>query len=68
MENVVYEIAVAPLERYLRQLDIPDASQLYRRVEFDFLWKTQLKSKPLWLETCGQEACFWVIQMGRTKS
>ena len=37
MENVVYEIAVAPLERYLRQLDIPDASQLYRRVELDFL-------------------------------
>lgn len=37
MENVVYEIAVAPLERYLRQLGIPDASQLYARVELDFL-------------------------------
>lgn len=37
MENIVYEIAVAPLERYLRQFGIPDASQLYRRVELDFL-------------------------------
>lgn len=26
MENVVYEKAVAPLERYLRQFGIPDAS------------------------------------------
>lgn len=37
IENVVYELSVAPLERYLRQLSIPDASQLYRRVEIDFL-------------------------------
>lgn len=37
VENVVYELSVAPLERYLRQLGIPDGSQLYRRVELDFL-------------------------------
>ena len=37
MKNVVYEAAVAPIEGYLRQLDIPDASELYRRIELDFL-------------------------------
>lgn len=37
MKDVVYEAAVAPIEGYLRQLGIPDTSQLYRRVELDFL-------------------------------
>ena len=37
MKKVVYEAAVAPIEGYLRQLSIPDTSQLHRRVELDFL-------------------------------
>lgn len=52
MENIVYEIAVAPLEQYLRQLDILDASQLYRRVELDFL-----------RETSAEEQAFVVVDL-----
>lgn len=37
MRDAVYKVAVAPIQGYLRQLDIPDASQFYRRVELDFL-------------------------------
>lgn len=66
--NVVYEIAVAPLERYLKQLDISDASQLYRRVELDFLREYSAEEQAFLVGDCGQEACFWVIQVGRIKS